>query len=54
MPIEKGLQILRQMQRVTLKNLPMPLEKTEKWKKEHVIYSIDLSRELIIVEIFLA
>jgi hypothetical protein len=36
MPIERGLQYLRQMQRVTLKNLPMPLEKTEKWKKEHV------------------
>ncbi len=36
MPIEKGLQYLRQMQRITLKNLPMPLEKTEKWKKEHV------------------
>ena len=41
MPIERGLQYLRQMQRVTLKNLPMPLEKTEKWKKEHVtIYFI--------------
>ena len=36
MPIERGLQYLRQMQRVSLKNLPMPLEKTEKWKKEHV------------------
>jgi len=36
MPIERGLQYLRQMQRVTLKNLPIPLEKTEKWKKEHV------------------
>ncbi len=36
MPIERGLQYLRQMQRITLKNLPMPLEKTEKWKKEHV------------------
>lgn len=36
MPIERGLQYLRQMQRVTLKNLPMPLEKTEKWKKAHV------------------
>ncbi|CAF4847800.1 unnamed protein product, partial [Rotaria sp. Silwood1] len=35
MPIERGLQYLRQMQRVTLKNLPMPLEKTEKWKKAH-------------------
>jgi hypothetical protein len=41
MPIERGLQYLRQMQRITLKNLPMPLEKTEKWKKEHVrIYFI--------------
>jgi hypothetical protein len=36
MPIERGLQYLRQMQRINLKNLPMPLEKTEKWKKEHV------------------
>ncbi|CAF0995419.1 unnamed protein product [Adineta steineri] len=35
MPIERGLQYLRHMQRVTLKNLPMPLEKTDKWKKEH-------------------
>jgi hypothetical protein len=36
MPIQRGLQYLRQMQRVNLKNLPMPLEKTEKWKREHV------------------
>lgn len=43
MPIERGLQYLRQMQRVTLKNLPMPLEKTEKWKREHVnIFGIDI------------
>lgn len=42
MPIERGLQYLRQMQRVTLKNLPIPLEKTEQWKKKHVKISFDL------------
>ena len=36
MPIERGLRYLRQMQRITLKNLPMPIEKTEKWKKKYV------------------
>ncbi len=41
MPIERGLQYLRQMQRVTLKNLPIPLEKTEQWKKKHVKISFD-------------
>ena len=42
MPIERGLQYLRQMQRVTLKNLPMPLEKTLKWQQAHVMYSFTL------------
>jgi hypothetical protein len=54
MPIERGLQYLRQMQRVTLKNLPTPLEKTEKWKREHVGYCVISSESLRCRTIFLA